>query len=506
MNDPRIDWHARARALTPATRAFIAGDWCEAASGAQFETVNPATGRATAIVAACGAADADRAVASASAAFAAGHWSTAAPAARKAVLLRLADLIERDRDHLALLETLDTGKPIRDSLTIDLPATLRCLRWFAEATDKLYDEVAPTAGSVLAMIRRRPLGVVAAIVPWNFPLVTAMTKIAPALAAGNSVVLKPSELSPLSALHLAGLGVEAGLPPGVLNVLPGIGPDVGRALALHMDVAALLFTGSTAVGKLLMGYAAQSNLKPVALECGGKSANIVLRDVPDMDRAIAAAAAGVFQNQGQICNAGTRLVLDAPIHDAFLDGLLRVTETYRPGDPLDPDTRLGPLVSAAHAGRVRGHIAEAEAEGAQRLTPATIDCPPSLQPDALVPATVFANVTPGMGIARNEVFGPVLAVLRAEGLDQAIRLANDSAYGLAAGIWTANVSAALAAEHRLDTGFLWINTLRAGDISVPFGGVRQSGFGRDKSLHAFDHVTQRKSIWLDLATTPGATR
>ena len=497
-HSPAPDWHARARVLAPETRAFIGGRYVDAASGAVFETINPATGHATAQVSACTAEDASRAVAAARAAFEAGHWANASPAQRKAVLLRLADLIDAEHEHLALLETLDTGKPIRDSLAIDLPATIRCLRWFAEAIDKLYDEIAPTQGNVLSMIRRAPLGVVAAIVPWNFPLVTAMTKIAPALAAGNSVVLKPSELSPLSALALGRLAAEAGLPDGVLNILPGIGPEAGRALALHDDVAALLFTGSTAVGKLLMGYAAQSNLKSVSLECGGKSANIVLRDVPDMDRAVQAAAMGVFQNQGQICNAGTRLLLDAPIHDEFLENLLAVTATLRPGDPLNPETRFGTLISDAHATRVRHWVATGLSEGARRLTPDT-PTPPGLRPEALVPPTVLADTTNAMSVAREEIFGPVLCVMRVNGLEDAIAKANDSPYGLAAGLWTGDVSAALAAQNRLNTGFVWINTLRVGDITTPFGGVKLSGQGRDKSLHAFDNVTQRKSVWLDLS-------
>lgn len=506
MTSSTIDWHARACALQPRCHAFIGGDWRAASDGAVFSTVNPATGQTMAEVARCTAADADLAVAAARRAHASGVWSGTAPAERKAALLRLADLVERDRNDLALLETLDTGKPIRDSLAIDIPAALRCLRWFAEATDKLYDEVAPTAGNVLATIRRQPLGVVAAIVPWNFPLVMAMTKIAPALAAGNSVVLKPSELSPLSALHLAGLVAEAGLPEGVFNVVPGMGAEVGRALASSMDVAALLFTGSTAVGKLLMEYAAQSNLKAVALECGGKSANIVLRDVVDIDLAVEAAAMGVFQNQGQICNAATRLLLDAPIHDDFVERLLAFTAKLAPGDPLDPATRFGSLVGDAHADRVRAHVAAGEAEGAFRLTPSGGDCPPGLRPETLVPPTIFGSVRNHMSIARAEIFGPVLSVIRVDGLAQAIDIANDSDYGLAAGIWTADVATALVAERRLETGLVWINTLRKGDITVPFGGVRQSGFGRDKSLHAFDHVTQRKSVWLDLTQASDAAR
>ena len=492
------DWHAAARDLSPEAEAFIDGRYRPALSGATFATLNPATGRILADVAACGEADADAAVAAAARAFKKGAWSRAAPAARKAVLLHLADLIEADADAFALLETLDMGKPIRDSLAIDVPAAVRCLRWFAEAADKLYDEIAPTRGDVLAMIRRVPVGVVAAIVPWNFPLVTAMTKIAPALAAGNSVVLKPSELSPLSALRLGRLAAEAGLPDGVFNVLPGIGAEAGRALALHDGVASLAFTGSTAVGKLLMTYAGRSNMKKVGLECGGKSANIVLADCPDLDRAVQAAAMGVFQNQGQICNAGTRLILERPIRDAFLEKLVALVRTFEPGDPLLPETRFGALVSAAHADRVRGYIASGLADGATRLTgegpPA-----PGLAPETCVRPTIFSGVDNSMAIAREEIFGPVLSVIDAGSLDEAVAIANDSPYGLAAAVWTGSLARALEAERRLDTGFVWVNTLRVGDITVPFGGVKASGSGRDKSFHAFDSVTHRKSVWVDLS-------
>jgi len=493
------DWHAEARALRPETRAFIGGTYRPAHSGKTFETVNPATGTALGHVSACDASDVEDAVAVAKRAFEAGHWAGLPPASRKGVLLRFAELIEKNRDELALLETLDVGKPIRDSLSIDLPATINCLRWFAEATDKIYDEIAPTRAEVLAMIRRVPVGVVAAIVPWNFPLVTAMTKIAPALAAGNSVVLKPSELSPLSAIRLGALAAEAGLPDGVFNVVPGTGPDAGKALALSHDVAALAFTGSTAVGKLLMTYAGQSNMKKVSLECGGKSANIVLADCPDLDRAVQAAAMGAFQNQGQICNAGTRLILERAIREPFLEKLVAFTKTLTPGDPLLPSTRFGSMASAAHAARVRRFIEVGQAEGAIRLTGDPDRLPAGLALDTCILPTIFGNVSNDMTIAREEIFGPVLSVIEARDLDDAIALANDNPYGLAAAIWTRDVTKALRAERQLQTGFVWVNTIRVGDITTPFGGVKASGSGRDKSLHAFDNVTHTKSVWVDLS-------
>jgi acyl-CoA reductase-like NAD-dependent aldehyde dehydrogenase len=491
------DWHAAARELNPESRAFIDGQYRAARSGQSFATINPASGAVVAEIAACGEIDVDDAVAAGRRAFTAGHWANAAPVWRKSVLLRLADLIEAETEALALLETLDMGKPIRDSLSIDIPAAVRCLRWFAEAIDKLYDEIAPTSGGVLAMVRRAPLGVVAAIVPWNFPLVTAMTKIAPALAAGNSVVLKPSELSPLSAIRLGALAAEAGLPAGVLNIVPGIGADAGRALAQHRDVAALAFTGSTAVGKLLQIYAGQSNLKKLNLECGGKSANIVLADCPDIDRAVEAAAMGAFQNQGQICNAGTRLVLERPIREEFLEKLVMRVASFVPGDPLAPETRFGAMASAAHAERVRACIDKGVSEGATRLT-GTGDPVAGLLPETCLRATIFADVDNSMTIAREEIFGPVLSVIEVKDVDEAVAIANDSDYGLAAAIWTRDLTKALEVEKRLDTGLVWINTLRVGDISVPFGGVKASGSGRDKSLHAFDNVTHRKSVWVDL--------
>lgn len=486
------DWHARAKSLALTTDCFYDGAPHTAASGRTFETVNPATGQVIAHLPACGEEDVESAVAAARTAFERGVWADLAPAQRKAVLLRWADLIERDREHLALIESLDTGKPIRDTLAIDVGSSLNSLRWIAEASDKLYDEIAPNRGHALAMIRRAPLGVIAAIVPWNFPLNTAIIKVTPALAAGNSVILKPSELTSLSALHIAGLALEAGMPPGVFSVLTGVGPETGRALALHMDVAGLAFTGSTAVGRQLMAYAAQSNLKKVSLECGGKSANIVFDDVADIDRAAQMAANAIFQNMGQICNAGSRLLLDVRIHDAFLERLQAEAAGRLPGDPLDPETRFGTMISASHAERVRGFIASGEAEGATRVTDGNLADHP-----AIVPPTIFTDVDNAMTIAREEIFGPVLSILRFETEDEALRIANDSPYGLAAALWTANVLRALRLERRLQTGVVWINTVRVGDITVPFGGMKQSGLGRDKSMHCFDEVTALKSVWLD---------
>lgn len=493
MTLTRDEWHARAKAIAPETHAFYAGRAQKAATGESFVSINPATGVAIAELPACGAEDVERAVAAAKEAFDSGVWSGQPPAIRKASLLAWADLVERDWQHLALLESLDTGKPIRDTMAIDVGSSLKSMRWFAEAIDKVYDEIAPVPASALAMLRRRPLGVIGAIVPWNFPLNMAIIKIMPALAAGNSVILKPSELTSLSALHLAKLAHEAGLPGGVLSVLTGVGPETGRALALHMDVACLAFTGSTAVGKLLLGYAAQSNLKRVNLECGGKSANIVFADVGDPAKAAVAAANGIFQNMGQICNAGSRLLIEASIYDEFLESVAAQAAGRVPGDPLDPETRYGTLISTAHADRVRGFIRSGRGEGARLVAGGEGEAG-----TAVVPPTIFADVQNAMEIAREEIFGPVLSVIRFETDDEAIHIANDSPYGLASAIWTASLPRALRLEPRLQTGVVWVNTLRAGDITVPFGGMKQSGLGRDKSIHCFDEVTAVKSVWVDL--------
>src|SRR5690348_16243736 len=349
-------WHERARSVRFQTQAFIDGRYVDAASGATFDCINPSTGAVLARVAACDTEDVNRAVASARAAFRKGAWANLAPGKRKKVLQRFADLIDKHGEELALLETLDMGKPIRDSLSIDIPGSANCIRWYAEAIDKVYDEVAPTGSNTLALITREPMGVVGAIVPWNFPLLMAAWKIGPVLAAGNSLVLKPSEKSPLTALRVAELAMEAGLPEGVFNVVPGFGHTAGKALAAHMDVDCIAFTGSTATGKAVMAAAAQSNLKKVGLECGGKSPNIVLADCPDLDRAATAAAFAIFFNQGEMCSAGSRLLVDATIKDAMLEKIAAVGRDMKPGDPLDPATKLGAIVDETQMKRVLSYI------------------------------------------------------------------------------------------------------------------------------------------------------
>ncbi len=478
------------------SRAFIDGEYVDALSGETFDNVSPVTGETIVQVAAGDTADIDRAVKGARAAFESGVWSRLAPKKRKKTLLRFASLIEEHADELALLETVDMGKPIRDSLNVDVPLAAECVRYYGEAIDKVCDEVAPTDPSSVVMVVREPLGVIGAVVPWNFPLLMASWKLGPALATGNSVVLKPAEQSPLTALRIAELAAEAGVPPGVLQVVPGFGETAGQALGRHMDVDMIAFTGSTEVGKFFLRYSGESNMKRVALECGGKSPHIVTAKCGDLDAAAQAVAWGVFYNQGEVCNAGSRLLVHRSVKDELLERVVKVAAQIQPGDPLDPKTRMGAIVDAGQLDRVLGYIETGKDEGAELHLGGS-----RARQDTggyYVEPTIFDAVSNNMRIAQEEIFGPVLSTIEFDELDDAIAIANDTMYGLAAAIWTDDVSTAHSAARRLRAGVVWVNTFDAGDITAPFGGFKQSGFGRDKSMHSLEKFTDLKTIWIQL--------
>ncbi|WP_077035010.1 aldehyde dehydrogenase [Pelomonas sp. KK5] len=489
-----IDWHARALTLKIDGRALIAGRRVQGLRGETFENRSPIDGRLLGTVTRGSAEDIDLAVASARAAFADGRWAARAPAERKQVLLRFAELMLAAREELALLETLDMGKPIRYALGVDVPAAARCIAWYAEAIDKVYDEIAPTAGNALALIRREAMGVIGVVVPWNYPMIMAAWKLGPALATGNSVVLKPSEKSPLSALRLAELALEAGLPEGVFNVVPGFGHEAGEALALHADVDAIGFTGSTRVGRKMLEYAGRSNLKRVYNELGGKSAFLVFPEVDELRRAAQTVAGAMFFNQGESCNAPSRVLVHDSIADEFVSMIAAEAPKYAPADPLDAGTVMGALVDEGQMRSVLGHIEAGAAEGARLLTggrQARVE-----SGGCFVEPTVFDGVTNTMKIAREEIFGPVLSVLRFKDEADAIAQANDSPYGLQASVWSSHIDRAHRVAQALRAGTVHVNQYDEDDITVPFGGFKQSGNGRDKSLHALDKYTELKTTWL----------
>ena len=490
------EWQAMAASQTFHDKAFINGRFVPAASGATFDCINPATEQCLTQVAACDEADVDAAVAAARAAFDAGVWSELAPAARKRILLRLADLIEAHQDEFALLDTLDMGKSISEMIAIDVPDSIDCFRWTAECIDKVYGEIAPTSPGSLALISREPIGVVGAITPWNYPLMMISWKIAPALAAGNCVVLKPSEKAPLSALRLAELASEAGVPDGVFNVLPGFGDTAGKAIALHKDVDVLAFTGSTRTAGLLMQYAGQSNMKQVWIEAGGKSPNVIFADCDDLKRAADISARAIFTNQGQVCIACSRIYVEESIREAFTEELLKAAAQFKPGDPLDPATTLGPMVDASQLATVERYVQYALDEGGRVLTGGK----PEYEQGRgyYVEPTIIDDAHNGMTFVREEIFGPVLAVCTFKDEDEAIRLANDSKYGLGAAIWTSNLSRAHRVSRKIKSGMVWVNTWGDGDTTVPFGGVKASGNSRDKSTHSLEKYANTKYVWIQL--------
>jgi acyl-CoA reductase-like NAD-dependent aldehyde dehydrogenase len=490
-------WRTRATQARFETGMFVDGGYRDGASGAFFETINPATGAVLAEMSIATEADVDYVVKAAKRAFKSGVWPRLSPRERMVILFRFADLIEHNAADLALLESIDMGKPINRVLTADIPAVLETIRYFAECVDKIEGAVTNTVPDAFHYILREPFGVVAAITPWNFPMMLAMWKVAPALATGNTVVLKPAEQAPLSCLRLAELFIEAGGPPGVFNVVNGPGEITGRALAMHLDVSKVAFTGSTDVGRLMLNYAAQSNLKKVSLELGGKSAQIFLDDTPDLEIAVSAAVAGIFANSGQVCSAGSRLLVDRSIHAEFVDLFQSLASTsFVPGDPLDPRTTMGPMVTTQQRDHVLSHVQQGRDEGAVLRMGG--DCPASLPEGAFINPTIFDHVSPGMTIAREEIFGPVVSIIPVDGPDEAISVANDSIYGLAASVWTRDLGKAHRMVRAIEAGVVWVNCFGDGDMTQPFGGYKQSGQGRDRGIECLLSYTQLKSAWVKL--------
>jgi gamma-glutamyl-gamma-aminobutyraldehyde dehydrogenase len=485
-------WTDLAIQVKPRTGIFIDGQYRDAQSGETFESINPATGERLARIASAQDADVDAAVAAARTAFESGVWAKTSPAHRKRVLVRLSELILEHRAELALLDSMDMGKLVTEAYNVDVPSAADLFAFYGEALDKINGEIAPTDPGNLALISREPLGVVGAVTPWNFPLDLAVWKVAPALAVGNSVVLKPAEQAPLSSLRLAELAVEAGVPPGVLNVVPGLGPTAGARLGLHPDVDVLAFTGSTETGKRFLRYAADSNLKQVWLECGGKSPNVVFADA-DLEQAAEMAIFGAFYNQGAVCSANSRLLVQRSVADDFIADLVHRAQGLRPGNPLDPGAKMGAIVDEAHTSSVLGFIQRAEHDG-QILTGGHRQ-----QVDGrgcFVEPTIVTGLEPTAELVTEEVFGPVLAIQTFDDETEAIAMANNTIYGLAASVWTSNLRRAHTVAAALRAGTVSVNTVDALSSQTPFGGFKQSGFGRDLSLHALEKYTGLKTTWI----------
>lgn len=482
------EYAAIAAGLELPTQAFVDGSFRPAQSGATLDSVNPATGAPLAQIAACGAADVDFAVEKARDAFEDGRWSRLHPSERKEALIRLAKLMKRNARELAVMESLDSGKTIFDCETVDVPETINCLIWHAELIDKIYDQTGPASDDHIAMIVREAVGVVGLVLPWNFPLLMLAWKIGPALAAGCSVIVKPAEETSLTALRVAELAMEAGIPAGVFNVLPGSGPDVGEPLGRHMDVDMVSFTGSTETGRRFLSYAAESNLKEITLEMGGKNPAIVLDDAEDIDRVAAHVVNGAFWNMGENCSASSRLIVQSGIKDALLDRITAHIREWPMGDPLDPETRVGALVSPAHFDKVASYL-----DGSAKVLVGGTAKAGFVEPTVI-------EVTADAKQAQDEIFGPVLSVLTVKTVDEAIAMANDTRYGLAASIFTSNIKRALRGARGIRAGTVTVNCFGEGDAATPFGGFKASGFGgRDNGIHAHDQYTQVKTIWVDLS-------
>lgn len=485
------EYKAIAASMAIGGNAFIDGIARPALSGETFPTTNPATGQVLAKVAACDKADVDLAVCKAREAFEDGRWCRQPPAERKRVLIGFAKLIERNRHELAVLESLDSGKPVAECQTIDVHETVNTIRWHAELIDKIYDSTAPVGQGAVALVVREPIGVVGCVLPWNFPLLMMAWKIGPALAAGCSVIVKPAEETSLTALRLAELAFEAGVPAGVLNVVTGTGPAVGEPIGLHPGIDMVSFTGSTETGKRFLRYAADSNLKRVVLECGGKNPAVVFDDAEDLDLVAEQVVLGAFWNMGENCSATSRLIVHEKVNDELLGRIKAYMREWRMGDPLDPSSRVGALVSRDHFEKVKSYIDRISADGFGLVEGGRVE-------GAFIEPTVVDGVTRESSLFREEVFGPLLSVTTFSSVSEAIALANDTPYGLAASVYTGSLKRALKAAREIRAGTVTVNCFGEGDITTPFGGFKESGFGgRDKSIFAHDQYTELKTIWID---------
>ena len=476
---------------------FINGEFTKPLSGNTMETINPATGDVLATVAACGSADVDAAVIIAQQAFDSGKWSRLHPSERKEIIIKLADLIQENQYELAVLESLESGKPISECQMTDLPETVSTLKWHAEAADKIYDQISPSNESGIGLIVREPIGVVGAVLPWNFPLMMLAWKIGPALATGNSIIVKPAEQTSLTTLRVAELAFEAGIPAGVFNVLPGLGPDVGEPMGRHHGIGSISFTGSTEVGRLFLEFSAQSNLKKITLECGGKNPAVVLSDAKNLDNIASHVAYSALWNMGQNCTANARLIVHKDLKQPLLEKVLKEFDNWKTGDPLDPSNQLSAIITPGQYDKILSYIDIAAKEGANLIYGGNAIKNGN---GLFIEPTIFDNVTPEMTIAKEEIFGPVLGIMTVNSDEEAIALANDTCYGLQTSLFTSNVTNAHRFARALQAGTVSVNCYGEGDITTPFGGYKLSGFGgRDNAFSAHDQYTETKTIWIDLS-------